>query len=450
MNVIYSQLMDRTGIALLAVCLLLAGCSGLGGDTGTAGTTENESAGETLDGQTRADETGPKTDDNRNESEPGNSENGQGEREDNKTENGSETLSDRQRGLAVGIENLAARVEAEFDNRSLVTTNESINTSAGAINNESIVRPNGPDEMALEVTVTDGQPAPEVVAQLTHSIAMTIFHEPAVLATNAENPRAELVIPDRYTIAVYDGTGTQIETISFRDRLLAAYLNSGYLDNELKDAVRNNSARQQLANETVVPVLNATDEDTSAEYPANTTGIAEAGLTYFRAAELGTFVDAFETEYRWALNTTVETVQIDLEYEEVQVLVKVNGLFEEVDAPSTAYILAGNILIDLLQPNPPKKSPGFEMQPPVNMPKNGVHVYSDLKKYNWTGDRRTLIPTIQSLEVTQNILSTGDQVTYRSQFNFQIDQKYTKQLEVGRGTDSPFRKRYLPFRPNFD
>jgi len=442
--------MDRIGIALLAVCLLLAGCSGLGGDTGTAGMPENKSAGEAPDGQTEADETGPRTDNNGNESEPSNSENDQEEQKDDETGNDSETLSDRQRGLAVGIENLAAQVEAEFDNRSLVTTNKSVNTSASAISNESIVRPDGSNEMALGITVTDGQPAPEVVAQLTHSIAMAIFHEPAVLATDAGNPREELVIPDRYTIVVYDGTGTRIETVSFRDRLLAAYLNSGYLDNELKDAVRNNSARQQLADETVVPVLNATNEDISAGYPANATGITEAGLTYFRAAELGTFVDAFETEYRWALNTTVETVQIDLEYEEVQVLAKVDGLFEEVDAPSTPYVLASNILIDLPQPNPPKKSPGFEMQPPVNMPKNGIHVYSDLKKYNWTGDRRTLIPTIQVLEATQNIILTGDQATYRSQINFQVDQKYTKQLKIGGGTSGPFRERYLPFRPNPD
>lgn len=442
--------MDRTGIALLAVCLLLAGCSGLDGDTETTGIPENESVGEAPDGQNKQDKTGPSTDDSENESEPSDSKDDQEEQKDNETEDESETLSDRQRGLAVGIENLAARVEAEFNNRSLVTADESINTSASAISSESIVRPNGTDEMAINITVTDGQPTPEVVAQLTHSIGMAIFHEPAVLATNAKNPREELVIPDQYTIAVYDEAGTGIKTVSFQDRLLAAYLNSGYVDDELKDAVRNNSARQQLANETVVPVLDATNGDTSMEYPANTTESNEAGLAYFRAAELGTFVDVFETEYRWALNTTVETVQIDLEHEEVQVLVKVSGLFEEVDAPSTAWVLASNVLIDLPQPNPPKNSSEFEMQPPVNMPKDGIHVYSDLKKYNWTGDRRTLIPTTRVLEATQNILLTGDQVTYRSRTNFQIGQKYTKQLEIDRGISSPFREKYIPFRSNSD
>ena len=437
--------MDRTGIALLAVCLLLAGCSGLDGDTGTAGIPENESAGEAPDGQNEIDKTGHSTDDNENKSEPNNSKTDQGEKEDDEAGDESETLSDRQRGLAVGIENLAVRVKAEFDNRSLITTNRSINTSASAISNESIVRPDGPNEMTLGVTVTGRQPAPEVVAQLAHSIAMAIFHEPAVLATNAENPREELVIPDRYTIAVYDETGTRIETVSFRDRLLAAYLNSGYLDNELKDAVRNNTARQGLANQTVAPVVDATSEDISA-YPGNATRVNKAALTYFRAAELSTFVDVFGTEYRWALNTTVETIQIDLEHEEVQVLVEVSGLFEDIGGVGTPINLAGHVMMDIPQPDPPHVSSNFRMQPPVNMPKSGIHVYVSTDRYDGIGDQRALVPSINSLDSTQDIFETGDQITHRSGFVTEISQEYAKRYEPSEGVNNPFKDKFIPYK----
>lgn len=441
----YSQLMGRTAVVLLVLGLLIAGCSGLGGDTETNAVSENESIGSESDEQSNISETGPEGAETENVTESGDlkdDQNGQGE---NRSSNESQTLSERQQRLAVGIENLADRVEAEFDNRSLVTAARSMNTSVAAVSSESVVRPDGPNEMALTVRVAEEQPAPEIVAQLTHAIAMSIFHEPAVLAENAENPREELVIPDRYVITVHDETGTRTQTVTVHDRLLAAYLNSGYLDNELKDAVKNNTARQELANRTVAPMINATSEDISA-YPGNATGVDEAALTYFRAAELSTFVDAFETEYRWALNTTVETVQIDLEHEEVQALVEVNGLFEEVSGVGTSVSLVSQVMIDISQPDPPHVSSQFRMQPPVNMPKSGVHVYVDFDNYQGIGDQRALIPTLQALETTQDILRTGDQITYRSQFDMKVSQTYTKRFDDDGGVDTPFSEKHIPYK----
>ena len=440
----YSQLMNRTGVALVALGLLIAGCSGLGGDTGTNTVSENGSTGSGSGGQSNVSETDPERDEMENATESDDLNGDQNQQGENRSNDESQTLSERQQRLAVGIENLAERVEAEFDNRSLVTAARSMNTSSAAVGSEGVVRPDGPNEMALTVRVADEQPAPEIVAQLTHAIAMSIFHEPAVLAENAEHPREELVIPDRYVITVHDETGTRTQTVTVHDRLLAAYLNSGYLDNELKDAVKNNTARQELANRTVAPVINATSEDISA-YPGNATGVDEAALTYFRAAELSTFVDAFETEYRWALNTTVETVQIDLEHEEVQVLVEVSGLFEEVSGVGSSVSLASQVMIDMSQPDPPHVSSQFRMQPPANMPKSGIHVYVDFDNYQGIGDQRALIPTVQALETTQDILRTGDQITYRSQFDMKVSQKYTKRLDDDEGVDMPFSEKHTPY-----